>query len=320
MKSSLMGAVAALVFVTVPSAWAQGYPSKPIRVIVPFTPGAATDNMARVIAQRVSESLRQPVVIDNRAGGGGSIGAAMAVQATPDGYTLIIFSTSYATNAALYKLSYDPVNDIQPIIKIGETGIGIASHSSMPIKTVKELIAYAKANPGKLNYGSAGVGSTAHLAGELFNLEAKVDLTHVAYRGASQALNDLIGGQIQLLTAQLPSIIPHAQSGRLRAIGVTTAKRSRVLPDVPTVGETVPGYEVATWFGLWGPKGLPKEVVARWNKEVETALLADEIRKRLAGEELEPAGGSPEQFLITIRGEVAKWKRVVKEAKITLPD
>jgi len=244
----------------------------------------------------------------------------MAVQATPDGYTLIIFSTSYATNAALYKLSYDPVNDIQPIIKIGETGIGIASNISMPIKTIKELIAYAKTNPGKLNFGSAGVGSTAHLAGELFNLEAKVSLTHVAYRGASPALNDLIGGQIQLLTAQLPSIVPHVKSGRLRAIGVTTAKRSGVLPDVATVGETVPGYEVATWFGLWGPKGLPPNVVARWNAEVEKALQTEEIRNRLAGEGLEPAGGSPEQFLNTIRSDVAKWRRVVKEAKITLKD
>lgn len=259
------------------------------------------------------------VVVDNRAGAGGSIGAEMAVRATPDGYTLIIFSTSYATNAALYTLTYDPVRDIQPIIMIGESGIGIASHPSMPFKGVKELIAYAKASPGKLNYGTAGVGSTAHLAGELFKLEAKVDLTHVPYKGAAPALTDLIGGQIQLLIAQLPSIIPHVKSGRLRGIAVTTPKRSRALSDVPTVGETVPGYEVVSWFGLWGPKGLHREIIARWNKEVAHALQSDEVKKRLAGEGLEPAGGSPEQFHNTIRRDVQKWKTLVKQARITLP-
>ncbi len=297
---------------------AQQYPSRPIRLIVPFAPGGGTDIMARVIAQLMSESLGQPVIVDNRAGGGGTIGPEIAVRANPDGYTLIVVSGSYGANAALYKLPYDPLNDIQPIIMMGETGLMVASHPTVPTKSVKELIAYAKASPGKLNYGSAGTGSIAHLSAELFKLDAKVDLTHVPYKGSGPVLTALIGGETHIAFSSMVPAIPHVKAGRLRAIAVTTARRSSALPDVPTVGESVAGYEVIHWYGLWGPKGLSKDIVRRWNNEVAIALQTAEMKSRMAAEGLEPVGGPPEQFLKSIRRDVEKWKRVVRETKITV--
>ena len=226
--------------------------------------------------------------------------------------------SSYGANAAFYKLPDDSVNDIQPIITIGEAGYVVALHPAVPIKSIRELIAYAKANPGKLNFGSSGTGSLGHLSVELFKLAGKVDLTHIPYKSYGQALTDLISGEIELLFGTLVGIIPHAKSGRVRVIGVTTAKRSGVPPDLPTVGETVAGYEAVSWFGLWGPKGLPKDIVTRWNKEVEKVLLTNEMKSRMARSGVEAAGGSPAQFLNAIRRDVEKWKRVVKEAKITV--
>jgi len=311
-------AVATLAAVAASSAWAQRYPFKPIRLIVPFAPGGGTDIMSRVIAQRVSESLGQPVVVDNRAGGGGTIGAEMAVRASPDGYTLIMVSGSYGPNAALYKLPYDPVGDIQPIIMIGETGLVVALHPAVPVKSVKELVAHARANPGKLNYGTPGTGSITHLAVELFKLEAKVDFTHVPYKGMGPVLNALIGAEIELTFGSMVATVPQVKSGRLRAIGVTTAQRSGALPDVPTVGETVTGYETVHWYGIWGPKGLSKGIVARWNEEVATVLRTDEMKRQMTREGLEPVSGRPEQLLNVIRRDVEKWKKVVKEAKITI--
>lgn len=318
MKIALLLVGAAGIAVVASNALAQGYPSKPIRLIVPFAPGGGADILARVIGQRISESFGQPVVVDNRAGGGGAIGAELAVRAQPDGYTLIMVTGSYGTNAAFYKLSYDPVADIQPIILIGETGLIVASHPSVPIKSIKELIAYARANPGKLNFGSAGTGSLPHLGAELFKLEAKVDLTHIPYKGAGPVLNALIGGETEIAFASMVPVIPHVKSGRLRGIGVTTARRVGALPDVPTIGETVAGYEALHWYGLLGPKGLSKNIVKRWNNEVAKALQTDEMKNRMAGEGLEPAGGSPEQFLKSIRRDVEKWRRVVRETKITV--
>lgn len=305
----------ALLFVA-GSVHAQKYPTKPIRLLVPFAPGGGTDIVARVIAQKASESLGQSVVVDNRPGGGGTIGAETAVRANPDGYTLIMVSGSYGTNAALYKLPYDPLNDIQPIIMIGESGFVVALHPSVPIKSAKELIAYTKANPDKLNYASTGTGGITHLSTELFSLMAGIKMTHIPYKGTGPALNDLIGGQIQLLFGSMPSTIPHVKAGRLRGIGVTTPKRTGALPDMPTVSETVPGYEVVLWWGMLGPKGLSKDIVALWNREVAKVLQTDEMKSRMAGEGLEPAGGPPEQFLNVIRRDVAKWTKVVNEAKI----
>ena len=296
----------------------QKYPTKPIRLIVPMAAGGGVDGLARVVAQQVSESLGQPVIVDNQTGGGGTIGAGIAVRARPDGYTLIMVNASYGANPALHKLPYDSVNDIQPIIQLGKSGILMSLHPSVPSKSVKEFVAYAKANPGKLNYGSAGAGGLGNLVGELFKLETKVDLTHVPYKGAAPALTALIGGEVQLNFSSMAATIPHVKAGRLRAIAVTTATRSSALPDVTAVGETVPGFEVDFWYGIWGPKGLPRDIVARWNKEVSKVLQTDEMRSRMAGEGVEPAGGPPAQFLNTIKRDVEKWKKVVKESKISL--
>ena len=318
MKTLLLLVAAILVSVAGASAWAQGYPSKPIRLIVTFPPGGGTDIMARIIGPQVSESLGQSVVVDNRGGGGGTIGAEMGARATPDGYTLVMVSSSYGATSVAHKLSYDPVKDIQPIILIGTTGLVMVVHPSVPVKSVKELIAYAKANPGKLNYGSVGTGSVTHLSLELFKLETKADLTHVPYKGGGPALTATVAGEVQLTSISMVPTIPHVKAGRLRAIGVTTEKRTMLLPEVPTVSETVPGYAVIHWYGMWGPKGLPRNIVALWNKEVAKVLLTNEMKNRLAGEGLDPAGGPPEQFLNRIRRDVEKWRRVVKEAKITV--
>ena len=307
---------AALVSAGFPGAWAQGYPSRPIRVITPFAPGGGTDILARLIGPQVSESFGQSIVVDNRPGGGGTIGAAMVVNAAPDGYTLILVSGSYGANAALHKLPYDSVTDIAPIILIGTTGLVVTLHPSLPIKTMKELIASIRANPAKYNFGSAGTGGLGHLAGELFKLDAKVDFTHVPYKGSGPVMTALLSGEVQSSFSSLVPSIPHVRAGRLRAIGVTTPKRSRALPDVPTVGETVPGYEVVHWYGMWGPKGLPKDIVTRWNREVARVLRAEAMQKWLEQEGMEAAGGPPEEFLDRIRRDVDKWKKVVKEAKI----
>ena len=322
MKTALLLVAAALVCVAAPSTWAQRYPSKPIRLIVTFPPGGGTDILARVIAPQVSESLGQPVVVDNRGGGGGTIGAEMTARATPDGYTFGAISDSPMTvNPSLYgNLQYQPLRDFVAVARVSHFPSYLVAHPSVPIKNVAELIAYAKANPGKLNYGSVGTGSVTHLSLELFKLETKVDLTHVPYKGDGPALTAVIVGEVQLTSISMVPTIPHVKAGRLRAIAVTTAKRSNLLPEVPTVSETVPGYEVVHWYGLWGPKGLPRDIVALWNKEVARVLQTEEMKSRMAGEGLEAAGGPPEQLLNTVRRDVEKWRRVVKEVKITVAD
>jgi tripartite-type tricarboxylate transporter receptor subunit TctC len=297
---------------------AQAYPTRPIRLIVPFAPGGGTDTQARAVAERISQSFGQTVVIDHRPGGGGSVGALLTVRANPDGYTLIMVSGSYGANAALHELPYDPVKDIQPIVLIGETCLVVTVHPKVPTRTIAELISHARANPGKLNFGSAGTGGLGHLAGELFKLETGVAFTHVPYKGSGPVMAALLGGEVDSSFSSLVPSIPHVRAGRLRPIGVTTPQRVRALPDVPTIGETVPGYEVVHWYGLWGPKGMPDAIVTRWNGEVAKLLQAEEMKKRLAIEGLEPAGGPPGQFLNRIRGDVEKWRRVVREAKIEI--
>ncbi len=318
MKTALLLVVATLFSVVAPHARTQGYPTKPIRLIVPFAPGGGVDILARVVALGVSEPFGQTIVVDNRSGAGGVIGFETGVRASPDGYTLVLVNTNYSCTAAVQKLPYDPVNDVQPIIQLGETGLVLVVHPTTPVKNVKEFIAYAKANPGKLNYGSVGAGSLTHLALELFKLESKVDFTHVPYKGGSPALSAVIGGEVQLTAISAVPTIPHVKAGRLRALAVTTGKRMALLPGVPAVSETVPGYEANHWYGIWGPKGLPKEIIARWNREVARVMQTQEMKGRMADEGLEPAGGAPEQFLKTIKRDVEKWKRVVKETKITV--
>jgi tripartite-type tricarboxylate transporter receptor subunit TctC len=316
-KFALPLVVAALGVLAGSGANAQTYPSRPIRMIVPFPPGGGTDIMARVVAMRVSEAIGQSVVVDNRPGAGGTIGFETGVRASPDGYTLVVVNSNYSATAALQKLAYDPVNDVQPIVLFGETGLVVVVHPSMPVRSVKELIAHARANPAKLNYGSVGTGSLTHFAFELIKLETRIDLTHVPYKGGAPALNAVIGGEVQLTAIGVIATMPHLKAGRLRALAVTTAKRSNALPEVPAMSEIVPGYEANNWYGMWGPKGLPGNIVARWNREVAKVLQSDEMKGRLASEGLEAAGGPPEEFHKIIRRDVEKWRRVVKEMKIT---
>ena len=316
MKTAWLLVGAIFVAVVTRDASAQAYPSKPIRLIVPFPPGGGTDILARVIAVPVSESFGQTVVVDNRPGAGGAIGAEMTVRAEPDGYTLILVSSSYTATSAYQKLPYDPVNDITPIVLIGTTGLVMSVHPSVPVKSVAELIADAKATPGKLNYASVGVGSVTHLMFEYFKLQTKVNIVHVPYKGGGPALNAVVGGEVQLTAISLVPTIPHLRAGRLRAIAITSDKRSTLLPDVPTISETVPGFEVIHWYGMWGPKGMPRNIVARWNKEVAKVLLTDKMKVQMTGEGLDPGGGPPEQLRQIITRDVEKWRRVVREARI----
>ena len=305
-----------LMLVVSPAQAQQNYPTKPIRLIVPFAAGGGTDITARMLAQKLTESFRQTVIVDNRPGGGGIIGIESAVRAQPDGYTMILLTTGYTTNAALNKFAYDPVNDVAPIGMVGETGFVVTVHPSLPTKSVKELIAYDKANPGKINYGSAGTGGITHIATELLNNMAGTKMTHITYKGGAPALNDLLGGQIQLFLAGMPPVMPHVKANRLRAIAITSAKRSSTAPDIPTVGETVPGYEAVLWFAVLGPKALPKDVVTRWNKEIDRIVQLPEVKERMANDGTEPIGGSPEHFREVLKRDLAKWQKVLKTANI----
>jgi tripartite-type tricarboxylate transporter receptor subunit TctC len=256
--------------------------------------------------------------VENRGGGGGTIGAGIVVNSPPDGYTFCLVSGSYGANAALHDLPYDTVTDITPIVLIGTTGLLMSMHPSVPMKTVKDIIAYAKANPNKLNFGSAGTGGLGHLAGELFKLETKVQFTHVPYKGSGPVMNALLSGEVDSSFSSLVPSIPHVKAGRLRAIAITTAKRNPALPETPSIGETVKGYDVTHWYGIWGPKNLPREVVMRWNQEVSKIVRSDAVRKFLAQEGLQAAGGPPEEFRDRIKNDSEKWKRVVKEANIRI--
>ena len=294
----------------------QPYPSKPIRVIVPFPPGGQTDIVARVLAPKLTDAFRQTIVIDNRAGGGGAIGTETMVRANPDGYTLLLVAAGYATNAALLKLPYDPVNDVSPIALVGESGFMIVCHPSVAVSNTKELIAYDKTHPGKLNFGTGGTGTSTHFAAELFNLMAGTKMTHVPYKGAGPALIDVLGGQIQLNFGALPTMVSPIKNNRLRGIAVTTAKRAGAVPDIPTVAETVAGYEAVGWVAVFGPKALPQEIVTRWNREINRILQLPEVKERLASDGMDPAGGTPEHVRALLKRDVAKWRNVVKAAGI----
>ncbi|RPI47878.1 MAG: tripartite tricarboxylate transporter substrate binding protein [Betaproteobacteria bacterium] len=292
------------------------YPIKPVRLIVPFPPGGGTDITARMVAAKLSESFRHTVIVDNRPGGGGTIGIETAVKSSPDGYTLILLTTGYTTNAALGKLAYDPVNDVSPIALVGETGFVVILNPWVPVKSIKALIAYDEANPGKLNYGSAGTGGITHVATELLNHMAGIKMTHVPYKGGPPAMTDLLGGQIQVFLSGLPPAIPHLKSNRLRGIALTSAKRSSSAPDIPTVAETVPGYEAVLWFAVLGPKAVPKEIVTRWNREIDRIVQLPDIKQRMASDGTEPLGGPPERFRDVLTREIAKWQKVVRIANI----
>jgi tripartite-type tricarboxylate transporter receptor subunit TctC len=293
----------------------QEYPSKPIRLIVPYAPGGGADVMARVLAQKLTESFAVSVIVDNRPGGSGTIGTETGLRATPDGYTMMLVSVAHAANAAFHKLPYDLVIDAAPIALIEEAGFLVALHPSLPMRTIEDLIAYAKANPAKLNAGGS-IGGIAHLATELFNQTTGTTMTQVPYKGGGPALSAVMGGEIQLVFGAMNSTSPHVRSKRLRGIAVTTPRRSNALPDIPSVAETVPGYEALTWTAVLGPKALSKDMVARWNSEINRVLQLSDVRARMAGDGVEPAGGSADRFREVLKRDFAKWQSVVKIAGI----
>jgi tripartite-type tricarboxylate transporter receptor subunit TctC len=296
-------------------AWAQPYPSKPIRIVVPFAAGGTTDLLARAAAQKLTEAWGQPVVVDNRPGAGGNIGSELVAKAAPDGYTVEMGTVgTHAINASLYaRMPYDHVKDFAPIILVATVPNVLVVNPGVPVKSVQELIAYAKANPGKLNFASPGSGTSGHLCGELFKVMAGVQITHIPYKGSAPALQDLLGGQVQMMFDNLPSALPHIKAGKLRALAVTTAARAAALPDLPTVAEAgLPGFEASSWFGLLAPAGTPPDIVARLNAEIAKWLASPDAMEKLLALGANAAGGSPEDFTKHIAAETAKWQKVVK--------
>lgn len=296
----------------------SNYPNRPIRLLTQFAPGGGSDILARLIGPQLTEVWGQPVIVDNRPGGAGTIGATIAARAEPDGYTIIIVSGTYGATGALYKVPFDTVTGIQPIILVGTTGLVIMVHPSLPVKTVAEFIAHARANPGKLSFGTAGVGDLGHLAGELFKQQTKISMTQVPYKGSGPVMTAIVGGEVPVSISSIVPTMPHVKAGRIRPIAVTTQKRSRALPDTPTVADTIPGYEVTHWYGIWGPKGIPQDIVMRWNGEVGRILRTEAMQKWFEREGMEPAGGPPEEFRDRLRTDLVKWKKVVSEAKIVV--
>ncbi|HZN22819.1 MAG TPA: tripartite tricarboxylate transporter substrate binding protein [Burkholderiales bacterium] len=309
--------IMAAIFTCVPAS-AQEYPNRPIRLIVPFAAGGATDLLARELGQRLSERLGRPVVIDNRAGAGGVIGLDAAAKAAPDGYTLVMCSSStLILGPALgTKLPYDPVKSFTPLTEAADIPVVLVSHPSFPAHTLPELIRVAKAKPGQYSYASNGTGTTTHVAGELLKRVAGIDLVHVPYKGGGAAITDAIGGQVPLLLGAVSTPMPHIRSGKLRAIGVTSPKRLRELPDVPTFGEALPGFEVRQWFGVCAPAGLPKPLVSKLSGELMSVVgtLASNERVLRAG--LEPMSSTPEKFAAYIRSELARWTQLLREMNI----
>ena len=298
-------------------AYAQPYPNKPVKIIAPFAPGGGTDFIARLIAQKLTEKLGAQVIVENKPGAGGNLGAEQAVRSPADGYTLLLVAGSYTVNPSLYKLTFDPVNDITPIIQLSQGPFIVTVNPSVPAKTLKELIELVKKQPDKLSYASAGSGSITHLASAMFVDMAQIKIVHIPYKGTGPALNDAIAGNVQVLFGSPSTTIPHVKSGRLRALAVTTTKRIGAAPDVPTVAESgVPGFEVVLWHGLVGPKRLPRPIVDRINAEANAILKVPEMDKLLATDGVAPAGGTPEQFAATIKSDIERWGKVVKQAGV----
>jgi len=300
-------------------AFAQSWPAKPLRVIAASSPGSGVDIVARILAQRLAVQVGQPVVVDNRAGAGGNLGAEVAARAPADGYTLFMGTPAHTINPSLYRrLAYDILKDFAPIGLVTTGQYVLVVNPSVPARDLKSLIALARARPGQLTYASAGTGNATHLAGELLRAQAKVDLLHVPYKGSGPALADVVGGHADTMFSNLTAALPFIKSGKLRAIAVGGASRAAAAPAVPTLRESgLPAYEINAWFGLLAPAGTPPEVVARLNAELAAALKAPEVRERLAGEGAEPAPGTPEQFARLLRAEVALWAQVVRSAAIT---
>ena len=321
-RTTLLGLAAASVALSLsPAAWAQNFPNKAITMVVPFSAGGTTDILARVVGKALEAELKQPVVIDNKAGAGGNIGAQAAARAKPDGYTLLMGTVgTHGINESLYKkLPYKPLADFQPLTRVAMVPNLLVSHPSRPYKTVQELIAHAKANPGKVNFASSGSGTSIHLSGELFKTMAKVDMLHVPYKGSAPAVADLLGGQTDIMFDNMPSAMQHVKAGKLRAIAVTTDKRYPELPDVPTIAEAgVPGYNATSWFGLFTRRGTPAPVVAQLHAAIAKVLAKPDVVQQLREQGAIAYTEKPAEFEAFIKAETAKWSQVVKASGATV--
>lgn len=310
---------AALCVAASPAALADNFPTKPIRLIVPFPAGGATDLFARTLSQKMGEKLGTTLIVDNKPGAGGAIGSDAAAKSAPDGYTLLLATTStHSIGPAIYsKLPYDTVRDFTPIVHVGDAPSIMLVPNNSPAKTVQEWIDYAKKNPGKLNYGSSGNGTIVQLTAELFQSQAGISVLHIPYKGTALAIPDLISGKIDVLFDALPTGMPHVRDGRLRALGVTSLKRSPLAPDLPPIADTLPGFESNTWFGLYGPKGMPVDLVTRINTAANQSLSDPEVRDKLAKLGISPTTSTPAQFASMVAEDAAKWKKIIVDRKIT---
>jgi tripartite-type tricarboxylate transporter receptor subunit TctC len=298
---------------------AQDFPNRPVKLVVPFPAGGATDVFARAVSQKLGDKLGTTIVVDNKPGAGGSIGASLAANSPPDGYTLLLATGSthsVAPNIGA-KLPYDVVRDFTPISHVGNSPSILLVPKDSPSKSVKEFLDHARKNPGKLNYAASGNGTTVHLGTELLKAQAGVHMVHIPYRGIGLAYTDLTSGKIDVMFDALPSGLPHVKDGRLKALGISSAKRSALLPELPAIAETVPGFDSVAWFGLYGPRGLAPELVTRINQAINQALQEPEVKSRLAQLGIEPAGGTPEQFAAMAEADRAKWKKIITERKLS---
>jgi tripartite-type tricarboxylate transporter receptor subunit TctC len=302
----------------VPAAAQQAYPSRPVRIISPFPPGGGNDALCRIVAHRLAEELKQQVLVENRAGANGIVGTEIAARSAPDGYTIVLIPSGHAVNVTLYrKLPFDSIKDFAPITLVGSSPLVLAVHPSLPAKSVRELVALAKARPGQLTYVSAGVGASGHLGGALFESLTATKMVHIPYKGMSVAITDLMSGQVSLTFGTSLSVIPHVPSGRLRALATTGAQRSPALPNLPTVAEAgVPGYEASLWYGFVGPARLPPEIVRRLNSAIVAVLGLPDVRARLASQSVDPQPTTPEEFARLLASDVERWAKVIQRAGI----
>ena len=318
-RTGTVAAIVALISMAVP-AWGQtSYPNRSIRMVAPFAPGGASDFIARLLAPKLSERLGQTVVVDNRSGAGGTIGFEIVVRAAPDGYTLMLASSSYATNAAVTpRPTFDPIKDVTPISLVGVSPLVLVVHPSVAARSIGELVALAKAQPGRLKFGSSGTGASPHLAGEMFKVHAGIDLLHIPYKGSGPALIDTLSGQIDMTFISMLVVRAHINAGRLRLLGVGTPQRAKALPDVPAIAETVPGFVSTSWYTVMGPARMPAPLVTRLNKEVNGLANAPEVAERLATDTVEPKALTPEATAKHVADEIARWKAVAQRAGVRL--
>ena len=315
-RLALVGALTIAAFAAMPAA-AQNYPGRQIELVVPFVAGGTTDNIARLMAQRFSDSWGQTVVVNNRAGGGSTIGTNAVAKAPPDGHTLLVTTIGFAINAGLQKLPYDPIGDFTPVTELASLPLVLVVHASLPVTNLQEFIALAKSKAGGWDYASSGTGTSPHLAAEMFKSMAGIELVHVPFKGNAEAMNSLMGGHVKIYFALVPAVLQHIKAGTLRAIAVTTEERLPYLPDVSTIAELgFPGYEISSWQGVFAPAGTPKDVVAKINGELVRMLNVPDVRRRISQEGADPIGSTPDAFANRVKNEITKWTKVIKTSGI----